>query len=131
MNFKNIRLVLVVLGAVIFYFFWGRPSQQNQGQGFSCEFPQRIPVKSLRYVEHAKCRMDCRRVPKSLVEEVYREGKVNCRKSGTESGAPRWALEYRDPGNSDLIRLVVEEENPGKHTVITVIRLDRQFSCDC
>lgn len=131
MKFKNIRVLFVVLGAVVFHLIWGRNSNKYRSDDFSCEFPQRVHVSQLRYVDHAKCRMDCREVSRALVERVYKKGEVNCRKSGTESGSPRWALEYGDPQNEDTIRLIVEEEDPGKHVIITVIRLDRQFNCDC
>jgi hypothetical protein len=96
---------------------------------FTCDFPDRVPVDDLIYVEHARCRMACRDISEALVEEVYLKGELNCRKSTLSNGHPRYALERHDH-KGDLIRIIVELDS-GEHVIITAIRLDQPDACTC
>lgn len=95
----------------------------------TCEFPSRVPSSELIYVDHARCRMACRDISQALVERVYQEGELNCKKSSQVKGHPRFALELRDD-RGDMIRLIIEEDE-GQHVVITAIRLDKPDKCAC
>ena len=120
-------ILLLAVAAYIFQHFFENPGGSNV-----CSFDKRVPSQELRYVEHAKCRMQCRDVDRELVEEVYEEGALNCGKSdpaGKRNGHPRYALEMAD-GRRGRVRLIIEE-NAGEHIVITVIRLDEEDHCDC
>lgn len=124
---RNIVLaVLVALLAIFRLVNWkGGESEKD----FKCAFENRKAASELVYTHHARCRMDCRSVNQSLVEQVYRQGEVNCDKSGPKEGDMRYALEMEDR-KGDLIRLIVEDE-ADKHIVITVIRLDFEDRCEC
>lgn len=97
--------------------------------GDSCSFTDRNQVSELEYVAHARCRMKCRNISRSLVERVYERGEVNCKKSGEKNGDMRYALEMKDE-LGDNIRIIIEDED-GKHIVITAIRMGKDDRCEC
>lgn len=121
-------LILLVLAFSAFKFFGPQINLSGENNS-TCEFSNRIHANDLIYVEHAKCRMRCREIDKSLVEEVYLNGTVNCKKSTVNKGNNRYALEAKD-NRGDMIRVIIEDDN-GKHVVITAIRLDRSDKCSC
>lgn len=94
-----------------------------------CVFNNRKDASELIYTDHARCRMECRFVKRETVERIYREGTVNCHKSGRKEGDMRYALESHVKGG-DLVRVIVEDEDD-KHIVITVIRVDVKDQCSC
>lgn len=113
--------LLIILGIL-------RLFNRNQVED-SCVFTERNKVSELVYVNHAKCRMNCRNISRKLVERVYLDGEVNCKKSGENNGDMRYALELKDE-LGDQIRVIIEEEN-GKHIVITAIRMGKDDRCEC
>lgn len=129
---NNLRLLLLLILILVLGWFTlqrSQPGTPGEGPSDPCTFPGRIDPQELVYVNHAKCRMECRQVPRKLVEEVYLEGSVNCGKSGPKNGDMRYALEKRDD-RGDIIRLIIEVED-GEHIVITVIRLGQEDRCTC
>jgi hypothetical protein len=122
-------LLALVLSAAIFQFF--RQGQGTKG-GARCEFSERFSPNALAYSRHARCRMDCRDISEDLVEQVYREGSLNCGKSdpaGAKDGNPRYALEMED-GSRGRVRIIVGDDH-NEHVIITVIRLDEKDNCSC
>jgi hypothetical protein len=117
-------LLLVVVAFVI-----GKVTGMLGTRRFTCDFPDRVSVDDLVYVEHARCRMACRDISEALVAEVYLKGELNCRKSTVANGHPRYALERRDH-RGDLIRIIVELDG-GEHVIVTAIRLDQPDHCTC
>lgn len=84
----------------------------------------------LEYSNHAKCRMDCRKISQSEVEEIMREGKINYRKSELKnSRCPTYALEGETSDTQD-VRIVFAQCND-KTVVVTVIDLETDFECHC
>ncbi len=76
--------------------------------------------------------MKCRDISQALVEDVYRNGSLNCAKSdprGQKDGTPRYALELED-GIRGRIRIIVGD-NPDNDVIITAIRLDEKDQCAC
>ena len=87
-------------------------------------------ISFLDYSNHAKCRMQCRRVSDSEVEQVMQEGKINYNKSDIQnSRCPRYAVEAITSDDQKL-RVVFAQCND-KTTVVTVIDLDTEWSCHC
>jgi len=53
-------------------------------------------VSYLEYSKHANCRMACRHISKSEVEDIMRNGNINYNKSDLQNDrCPRYALEGR------------------------------------
>jgi len=87
-------------------------------------------VSYLEYSKHAKCRMECRRISQSEVEEIMQDGKINYDKSDLQNArCPRYALEGITADNQK-VRIVFAQCNE-KTEVVTVIDLDTEWSCDC
>jgi hypothetical protein len=84
----------------------------------------------IEYSNHAKCRMECRQISRAEVEEIMLEGKINYSKSDLKnSRCPRYALEGVTNDNQ-RVRIVYAQCNT-KTTVVTVIDLEREWTCDC
>jgi Domain of unknown function (DUF4258) len=87
-------------------------------------------ISFLDYSNHAKCRMDCRKISQAEVEEMMKNGKINYNKSDLQNArCPRYAVEGIT-GDNQRTRIVFAQCND-KTTVVTVIDLDREWSCDC
>jgi Domain of unknown function (DUF4258) len=126
---RAIQLLLLILVVGVGLFQWFQKTPQN---GAACEFQNRIAATELDYSKHARCRMKCRDIDQDLVEDVYRNGSLNCDKSdpgGTKDGSPRYALELEDGGRG-RVRIIVAD-NDGTHVIVTVIRLDEKDQCAC
>lgn len=87
-------------------------------------------ISYLDYSNHAKCRMQCRKITQAEVEEIMKEGKINYNKSDLQNArCPRYAVEGITK-DDQKIRIVFAQCNE-KTTVVTVIDLDTDWSCDC
>jgi hypothetical protein len=87
-------------------------------------------ISYLEYSKHAKCRMDCRRISQAEVEEIMQEGKINYNKSDLQNTrCPRYAVEGITADNQKT-RIVFAQCND-KTTVVTVIDLDTEWTCEC
>ena len=87
-------------------------------------------VSYLKYSKHAKCRMECRHITQAEVEDIMRIGKINYPKSDLQnSRCPRFAVEGVTNDKQD-VRIVFAQCNEST-TVVTVIDLDTEWSCDC
>ncbi|HUR65660.1 MAG TPA: DUF4258 domain-containing protein [Chitinophagaceae bacterium] len=84
----------------------------------------------LEYSKHASCRMQCRKISQSEVEEIMQEGKINYNKSDLQtSRCPRYALEGETHDGQD-VRIVFAQCNE-KTVVVTVIDLGTDHACHC
>ena len=87
-------------------------------------------ISYLEYSNHAKCRMQCRKISQAEVEEIMQDGKINYRKSDLQnSRCPQYALEGVTADNQE-VRIVFAQCNE-KSVVVTVIDLDTDWSCSC
>lgn len=87
-------------------------------------------VTYLEYSNHARCRMQCRHISQEEVEQIMRDGKINYNKSDLQNArCPRYAIEGLTKDNQD-VRIIFAQCNEST-TVVTVIDLDREWSCDC
>jgi hypothetical protein len=79
--------------------------------------------------------MQCRKISQGEVEQIMQDGKINYNKSDIQSrklsGArcPRYAVEGVTT-DDQKIRIVFAQCND-KTTVVTVIDLDKKWTCDC
>ena len=84
----------------------------------------------LEYSNHAKCRMQCRKISQAEVEEIMKDGKINYNKSDLQNArCPRYAVEGETHDNQ-RVRIVYAQCNEST-TVVTVIDLDTEFECHC
>jgi len=87
-------------------------------------------VSYLEYSEHARCRMQCRKISQREVEEIMRSGKINYNKSELQNArCPRYAVEGITSDNQ-RVRIVYAQCNE-KTVVVTVIDLEMDFECRC
>jgi hypothetical protein len=87
-------------------------------------------VSYLEYTEHAKCRMQCRKISQAEVEEIMKEGKINYGKSDVnERPCPVYALEGTTQDNQ-RVRIVFAQCD-FKTKVVTSIDLDTEWECHC
>ena len=87
-------------------------------------------VSYLEYSNHAKCRMQCRKISQAEVVALMQEGKINYNKSDLQNArCPRYAVEGVTADNQRT-RIIFAQCNE-KTTVVTVIDLDTEWSCDC
>jgi len=87
-------------------------------------------VSYLEYSKHAKCRMECRHISQTEVEDIMRNGSINYNKSDLQNArCPRYAVEgvTRD---GQRVRIVYAQCNEST-TVVTVIDLETDFECHC
>ena len=99
-------------------------SNVNRDRGFDRR------VSYLQYSNHAKCRMNCRHITQAEVKEIMQDGKINYSKSDLQnSRCPRYAVEGITKDNQD-VRIIFAQCNE-QTTVVTVIDLEKKWSCDC
>ena len=107
------------------------PAQSQQTASNKPDIDLNRNPTSIHYSKHARCRMDCRHISESEVREILSKGTVNYRKSDLQADAcsKRYAVEGRTHDNQQ-VRIIFA---PCKdiETVVTVIDLGRDWSCDC
>lgn len=87
-------------------------------------------ISYIEYTEHAKCRMECRKITQREVEEIMRDGKVNYKKSNAQGRpCPTYALEGVT-GDDQRVRIVFAQCDL-KTKVVTCIDLDTDWECHC
>ena len=84
----------------------------------------------LDYTAHAKCRMDCRKISRSEVEFINKEGKINHYKSDPDDKpCPTIAKEGRTD-DGQMVRIVFAA-CPTETKVVTAIDLEKNYDCYC
>jgi len=133
-------LLIIVLGIILFFVkrFTGnnradagsqatkinQASDVDRNRGFDRR------VSYLEYTEHAKCRMECRKITQSEVEEIMRGGKINYAKSDVnQKPCPTYALEGITHDNQ-RVRIVFAQCD-FKTKVVTSIDLETDWECHC
>ena len=83
----------------------------------------------LIYTKHARCRMDCRHIDESEVQEILDNGTLNTNKIEESDKGKSYPLEgFTHDKQHVRIVFAPKQENI---VVVTVIDLDRDWSCDC
>jgi hypothetical protein len=96
----------------------------NRNRGFDRR------VSYLQYSNHARCRMECRHITQSEVEETMRDGQINYRKSDIQNTrCPRYALEDQTKDGQHVRIVFAQCDNYTE--VVTVIDLDTEWTCEC
>ena len=133
-------LVIIVLAAVLFFIRQNKRDNTtkpktttdkkdsapaiNRNRGFDRR------ISYIEYTEHAKCRMQCRKISQVEVEEIMKEGKINYAKSDVnDHPCPTYALEGITRDNQ-RVRIVFAQCD-FKTKVITGIDLNTDWECHC
>ena len=99
-------------------------SNVNRNRGFDRR------ISYLKYSNHAKCRMSCRHITQEEVQDIMQNGKINYKKSDLQNArCPRYAVEGITQDKQD-VRIVYAQCDEST-TVVTVIDLDTEWTCDC
>ncbi len=144
MKIKNaVRLIaILIVGGLILY---GRFLNKN-GNNSPSHYPTQEQsddsendVKSnfdrhpatIHYSKHARCRMDCRHIDESEIEEILEKGEINYSKSELEASEckRRFALEGISHDRQHL-RIIFAPCN-NVVTVVTCIDLEHEWACFC
>ena len=123
-------LLLVMAVAILFIKKWkgikekSDPVTTTRARGFDRR------ISTLEYTQHALCRMDCRRISKSDVQDIMRTGEVNYAKTDVHyKPCPTYALQgYSNDGQR--LRVIFAQCNT-KTKVITCYDLEKDFECHC
>jgi hypothetical protein len=84
----------------------------------------------LIYTKHARCRMGCRHIDESEVQEILKNGTINYGKSEPAARPdPKYAFEGITH-DGQRVRIVFAPSQRGT-VVITVIDLGNEWACDC
>jgi hypothetical protein len=151
---NKIYLVGIVIAIALFIVFKNKgcitqdrpgqekPRQEQTGPGSKERIsppPSDKPVRDigfdrqagkLIFTRHARCRMACRHIDESEVQEILEKGTVNDRKSEPAARPdPKYALEGRTH-DGQQVRIVFAPTNRGM-VVITVIDLETDWTCNC
>lgn len=90
-----------------------------------------IPINAhLIYTKHARCRMQCRQIDESEIQEIINSGTINQRKSNAnDQPCPTIALEGTSHDNQQLRIVFAKCDDDVK--VVTCIDLKNDYECDC
>ena len=98
---------------------------KNRNHGFDRNTTQ------IEYSKHARCRMDCREITESEVEDIMKNGSINYRKSDVnDRPCPSYALEGYTSADKQHVRIIFAQCDH-KTKVVTCIDLDNEFTCSC
>lgn len=88
----------------------------------------RTPEK-LIYTKHARCRMDCRHIDETEVQEVLADGIINYAKVEESEKGKSYPLEGFTHDKQHVRIVFAPKRND--LVVVTVIDLERDWPCDC
>lgn len=93
--------------------------------------PQRLDrsLTEIVYSKHALCRMDCREIDAGEVQEIWQKGVLNEDKIEQSKKGISYPLEGVTH-DGQRVRIVFAPKGK-KLVVVTVIDLEREWSCDC
>ena len=131
-------LLIAVLAVAVFFVKKCKPDERanptvktkdaspaiNRNRGFDRR------VSYIEYTEHAKCRMQCRKISQAEVEEIMLDGKINYTKSDlNDKPCPTYALEGITNDNQ-RVRIIFAQCDL-KTKVVTSIDLNTDWECHC
>lgn len=82
------------------------------------------------YSRHARCRMDCRHITETEVEEILSDGKINYGKIEDNPKGKTYPLEGITQEHQHL-QIVFAPKGDNDVEVVTCIDLDTEWTCNC
>lgn len=86
-------------------------------------------TSQLVFSKHAKCRMDCRKIDESEIQEILKTGTVNEKKIQRDKRGITYPVEGTTH-DGQRVRIVFAPKDDAL-VVVTVIDLGKEWSCDC
>ena len=83
----------------------------------------------LIFSNHAKCRMDCRKIDELEIKEILKNGKINHKKIQSDKRGKTYPVEGYTQDNQH-VRIVFAPKDDGL-VVVTVIDLGAEWKCEC
>jgi hypothetical protein len=131
MTRKTLLKILFLVAVLACFFLLNRESQRaHQANQENHENHGLDRTSKIIYTKHARCRMACRHIDETEVQEILIKGRINHEKSDPASRPDsKYALEgITDDGQE--VRIVFAAAANGM-VVITVIDLQKEWSCNC
>jgi hypothetical protein len=102
----------------------GKLTEVNRNRGFDRR------VSFLEYTKHARCRMECREITETEVQDIMKNGSINYRKSNVKTNpCPTYAVEGYTQ-DAQHVRIVFAQCDQ-KTKVVTCIDLEKDWQCHC
>ena len=133
---KKYFYFIYLIGAILL-FYWIKTNQHSNGgrNNFpgskETKAPQRLDrsLTEIVFSKHALCRMDCREIDASEVQEIWQKGVLNENKIEKSNKGTSYPLEgVTHDGQS--VRIVFAPKGK-KLVVVTVIDLEKEWECEC
>jgi len=137
---KKWLLYVVIIGLAVILFVIKRFSNNTQSKTATQKEKKATEINRnrgfdrrtsyLEYTEHARCRMECRKISQSEVQEIMQDGKINYNKSDVDARpCPVYALEGITHDNQKV--RIVFAQCDFKTKVVTCIDLNTEWECHC
>lgn len=126
---------LILLAAILLLYY---VKQHQRGKRITdIETPIPIPtiddgfrqIEHYNYSKHATCRMACRHIDESEVREIIKNGNINYKKIEEDDRGKTYPIEGITH-DKQHVRIVIAPKINAL-TIVTVIDLDTDWSCDC
>lgn len=130
-------LIIIVLGIALLFArnFKGKSVNSHKRSTGHASSAPRGPdfdrhASFLEYTKHARCRMQCRKISETEVEEILKNGIINYRKTDiNDQPCPTYGLEGTT-SDDQRIRIVFAQCDT-KTRVVTCIDLETDWECHC
>lgn len=133
---------LFILGALFAFKKCSNTSKyQNKNEGKQTSYSgtssinniqEALQAHELIYTKHARCRMECRDISETEVQDILQHGKINPSKSNEDQGnneCPTYALEGNSTDGQHLRIVFASCEQVTK--VVTCIDIGVEHHCNC
>ena len=135
MNKKYYPFIALIAAALLLYFVKKNQVSSNERKNIRIETDAFVTegfdrsIRNIIYSKHAVCRMDCRHIDESEVKEILMDGKLNAEKIESSSKGVSYPLEGVTH-DGQRVRIVFAPKED-KLIVVTVIDLDKDYTCNC
>lgn len=136
MNKKYIPYIVLLAAALLLWYVkknqrgsFNRPPSVDMTVPATENQPFNRNIGNISYSKHARCRMACRHIDESEVQEILKDGKLNERKVESDERGTTYPLEGVTH-DQQHVRIVFAPK-AREIVVVTVIDLDKEWPCDC
>ena len=105
------------------------PAKPTTDETINNDLPFDRNNEHLIYSKHARCRMDCRHIDESEVQEILSSGTLNNNKIEESDKGKSYPLEGVTHDKQHVRIVFAPKQN--NLVVVTVIDLDKDWYCDC